>query len=983
MAGEPKGKSEAIGHGVDSSSTSAETHHENPAGRVTQTAGRLDPTPETLDDLDLPPRFEVRRIIGIGAMGVVVEVFDRNLGREVAVKLLKGERKNDPVYRIRFRREAEATAGLRHPNIVTVHDVDFERDFIVMELIHGESLQARLRRGRLRAEEVRRLGLALLDALGTAHDANIVHRDVKPANILLDTSGVVKLVDFGIALFGDRELTESGVRIGTPAYMAPEQLRGRVADARADIYAVGATLFEVATGIQLHTPTETARLVANSVFEATNDPALASAIERAVAELPEDRFANARAFAEALSAPSLTQSRPRATTIPGSPPPSAGPASRSSHARIGAASTRTANRRSRLAVGGVAVVLVAAIAGLAALGRDLVGSKASSKSAPELHVIAVLPFEDHTQEPRLDFASSGLPHILASELKPISGLKVVGYYDLLDRLQDPAAPVSAWAGAARSLGADVIVRGELFAEPSGIRILVEATAASGEVMGRVERMTTVDSVPAATRSAAGDVARIVFGRPTPTVAGETRQFDVERYLQLGIAALERQDFTEADSYLAKAELEAPDLAEVYYYRAVLNWWLSRDVSTPVTRALAGNLDEAQRGFLEGLLVLIDQSKPTESIVKFRALATQFPGDRDIEYGLFEALFHGDRPAEAMVVYRRLGEQRPRFRLGLKHALGYYFGHGNVEGMAWARARFDAGNREAVLWQARALIAQRDYPEAIALLRRHEADGVKPTLDMERELAQVYMLDGQVGLAVDTATHWSNDVAHTAADLLGLAKARGLPEEAEWSRKAAYVGELATVEDRREHGCDLAAIELPEAIPARLRRIAAEGPPRSSEVGVVLIAGAVDDRAIVEQARSSPYPEVVAVADAYVAEWAADWSGAAAAWGRAIEAAADGNFLIVEWLGAARARRAANDQAAVLVACDEVIRPRRFTWAWGGAVGPCLRWSAEAASALGRTAEAKAYWNRLLALRSAASSDDALASAARAALGTSP
>jgi len=909
------------------------------AEQVTQDLGvTADHPAETLDELELPPRFEPRQIVGRGAMGIVVECLDRNLGREVAVKLLAVNRKDNPTYRVRFLREAKAAAILHHPNIVTVHDVDPDRDLIVMELVHGESLRALLQRTRkLPVAEVRRIGLALLDALATAHAARIIHRDIKPANILIDTTGTVKLVDFGVASFGDRNLTSSGVQIGTPAYMAPEQLRGRVTDTRADLYGVGATLFEAATGTQLHARTASTRDVATEVIRATGDEALAIALARATADLPEDRFPDARAFADALVAP---------------------------------AQPVVVHRARRWWP-----IALAAVLALATVEAVLVVTRDGDEQPVHVGVptVAVLPFADHTKEARLDFAASGLSHILSTSLKKLPGLEVVGYYELLDRLPDPTA-AAGWRAAARAAGATVLVRGELFAEAAGVRLVVELAAPSGATIERIERITTVDRVPATTRAVAADVARAVLGRATPSVPDEVRKLEVERDLQLAIAAIERNDLATADTHLQSAELRAPDLAEIHYYRAIRDWWLSRDARPAVARALAGTLDDAQRGFMEGLQLLYD-IKPADAIAKFRALATRFPEHRDINYGLFEALYHGGRPAEAMPVYRRLGARSPRFRLGIDHALAYYLTHGDREGLEWALARLEPG-LETTRWQARALVARRDYDAAIALLRRADRTG-----ELDRELAQVYLLAGQHELALDLAAGWP--AAGFAQDMLGLARAQGRTADiTTWSAKATNATDLATGEEREYAWTRLAMIELGDAPGPQLERLLNEvrHGERSFQIPArVLLAGALGQRPIVEDARRSLHPEVVAIAEAYLAEWGGDGRAALAAWNRAREHAPDGRYTIPEAFGAARAARSLGDHAAVVAACDAVIAPRIFTWAWGGTVGPCLRWSAEAATALGRPADARRYWERVLALRANASPDDALVAAARAAL----
>jgi predicted Ser/Thr protein kinase len=247
----------------------------------------------------LPARFEVKRVVGRGGMGVVVAAYDRSLERDVAIKMLRLDHQGARA-RERFLREARAAAPLRDRGIVQVFDIDPDGKFIVMELVEGESLAARLERDRkLPAAEVTRIGVALAGALAVAHAAGIVHRDVKPSNLLLDGTEV-KLADFGVALFADSELTAPGVQVGTPAYMAPEQLRGNPTDARADVYAAGATLFRAATGRKL-LDGRSAREVTADVLAATGDRRLAEVIARAVRTDPSERFADGRAVHAALT----------------------------------------------------------------------------------------------------------------------------------------------------------------------------------------------------------------------------------------------------------------------------------------------------------------------------------------------------------------------------------------------------------------------------------------------------------------------------------------------------------------------------------------------------------------------------------------------------------------------------------------------------------------------------------------------------------
>ena len=206
-------------------------------------------------------RYRLRSLLGRGGMGSVYAAVQEDLGRSVAVKILDPLLACDPGQLERFRREALASAALGHPNIVQVTDfsapTNTQPPFLVMELLAGQSLGQLLDRESVVApQRIAFIASQLLSALGAAHAAGIVHRDIKPDNVfLVSTSAfhdLVKVLDFGIAKLATEEggarLTGTGAMLGTPAYMAPEQARGAVVDHRADLYAVGATMYQALAG---------------------------------------------------------------------------------------------------------------------------------------------------------------------------------------------------------------------------------------------------------------------------------------------------------------------------------------------------------------------------------------------------------------------------------------------------------------------------------------------------------------------------------------------------------------------------------------------------------------------------------------------------------------------------------------------------------------------------------------------------------------
>ena len=225
--------------------------------------------------------YELTGSLGAGGMGEVFRARDTRLGRDVAIKVIGGDGAIEADRRHRFQREARAIAALSHPHICTIHDVgsDGGIDYLVLELVQGESLAARLRRGPLSLDEALARGIEIAEALDCAHRAGIVHRDLKPGNVMLTPNGA-KVLDFGLARITRGEtdtppgpaethtvsLTQAGVVLGTLPYMAPEQIDGRVADARTDVFAFGATLYEMLTG--------------KRAFEAGSMPGLIVAIVR-------------------------------------------------------------------------------------------------------------------------------------------------------------------------------------------------------------------------------------------------------------------------------------------------------------------------------------------------------------------------------------------------------------------------------------------------------------------------------------------------------------------------------------------------------------------------------------------------------------------------------------------------------------------------------------------------------------------------------
>ncbi len=209
--------------------------------------------------------FEIEAPLGAGGMGEVYRARDTRLGREVAIKVLPREWLSDPTRRARFVREAKTASALNHPHIVTIHEIESAEgmDFIVMELVPGQTLDALIPKNGMRSGEALRVAIPIADALAAAHAKGILHRDLKPGNVMVTPDGAVKVLDFGLAklteddgtngpddttLEARAQLSHAGTALGTPAYMSPEQASGGTVDARSDIFSFGVVLYEMVTG---------------------------------------------------------------------------------------------------------------------------------------------------------------------------------------------------------------------------------------------------------------------------------------------------------------------------------------------------------------------------------------------------------------------------------------------------------------------------------------------------------------------------------------------------------------------------------------------------------------------------------------------------------------------------------------------------------------------------------------------------------------
>ena len=349
-------------------------------------------------------RYELEKLVGSGGMSSVYRAHDQLLDRKVALKILHSHYNEDEEYVERFRREARAVARLSHPNIVTVIDRGEEdgRQFIVFEYVSGENLKELVdRNGALPVRRALELALQIARGLAFAHDQGLVHRDVKPQNVLLNGEGEAKVTDFGIARSLDVEqgMTQTGTVLGTSNYIAPEQASGRPVDAHTDVYSLGVVLHELLTG---EVPFPGDNFVAVAMKHINEPPPdllekrpdvplrVAAIVDRALQKDPADRFPSMHAFAAELDAALHELGSPdtdRTAIVPS--------------LVMRESRSRPIRRRSRwpLVLGLLALVAAAAVvAGVLALGGSngkKPGAAAGGPAPANIHLAAVSDFDPY------------------------------------------------------------------------------------------------------------------------------------------------------------------------------------------------------------------------------------------------------------------------------------------------------------------------------------------------------------------------------------------------------------------------------------------------------------------------------------------------------------------------------------------------------------------------------------------------------------
>ena len=546
----------------------------------------------------LAGRYRVERELGRGGMSLVYLAHDARLGRKVALKILRPELAAS-LGPERFLREIKVVAGLAHPHILPLHDSGEAAGmlFYVMPYVEGESLRHRLdREKRISLEDAIEIAREVADALEYAHQHDIVHRDIKPENILLQ-AGQAVVSDFGIARAISEargRVTGTGVAVGTPEYMSPEQSSGGIVDGRSDVFSLGCVLYEMLTGSSPGSVSGGAANAARiSAIQPTIPIEVEAAIEEAMAQRPEERFPRAADFARALRVP--------------------GAATES-----GARRRRRVQRRWRAALIGVAAIVAAAVV---VLPRVL-----GARLNPALYV--VVPFGHREGAAPTLLKGDQCELRVYEELDRWTDVQVVDRFLVSSARQQRGAPVPSFdeaVGIARTVGSGMLIWGELWQE--GDSVVVRGGLYDVAHRGRLVRAHTIRLGPGL-----GELDRrfreladsLLLGRVQPRAAQAARSAgSVTAWLAYarGDEALQRWDLEPAAAAFSEALAVNPSFPQANLWLAQSRAWAGRpagDWLVFATRALAANdsLGEPDRA-LALALVAMGQGRFPEACDAYR------------------------------------------------------------------------------------------------------------------------------------------------------------------------------------------------------------------------------------------------------------------------------------------------------------------------------------------------------------------------------
>ena len=689
--------------------------------------------------------YRILEKLGGGGMGVVYKAEDTKLKRIVALKFLKPGLTDDDDTRTRFIHEAQAASALQHHHICTIHEIDQTPDgemFICMDFYAGGTLKARTERAPLPAQEAVEIATQIAEGLAKAHEAGIVHRDVKPANIAVTDDGMVKILDFGLAKLSDRtRVTQTGTTVGTVSYMSPEQARSEEVSPTADVWSLGVILYEMLTGRLPFAATHDAALIYKIINETylplTDAPvSLVAVVDKALSKNPADRYRTAAEMASDLETTReelRTSSGDRLQGVSGSRPPQ----SRNKRVWIG------------LAIAAVAAAVILVLKPLL-FEDDLV-------SAPR--PIAVISFENQTGDPQYDYLRDVIPNLLITSLEQSKYLSVVTWERMHDLLKQAGRTdvelIDKETGfeVCRMDNIDTIIlgsftrAGDVFVTDVKIldvhsKELLKSASARGDGVGSILESQIDDLGREISRGVGLSERAIRAAAPQPIASVLTESMTAYDYFLRGRSAYLKLYFVDATTDLEKAvELDSSfAVAWLYLARSLdrLRQLGARDAAFEKALALSASAPEKDRLFIAAQYANTVERDYEKSHEYFAELTSKYPKEKHAFVLMGQNFQDWQMPDEAEDAYFKALTLDPDFGSTLND-LAYLYARENKyqQALLYFQRYIDVTPGEANPFDSMGELYFRmgDAEKAIEMYER--AIAIKRDFGSQRSLAYTY------------------------------------------------------------------------------------------------------------------------------------------------------------------------------------------------------------------------------------------------------
>jgi serine/threonine protein kinase/tetratricopeptide (TPR) repeat protein len=630
-------------------------------------------------------QYQILAPLGAGGMGEVYVARDPSLGRKVAIKLLPVRLSGDKETLARFTREARSASALNHPNIVTIHEVGMDHGsgspYIVMEYIDGRDLRSLLSNGPLPNRKTLDIAAQIADGLAAAHEQGIVHRDLKPENVMVTKDGYVKVLDFGLAKIirpaGEDEDTAQldmpgtnpGTILGTVGYMSPEQATGKPLDFRSDQFALGAILYELATGkpaFEADNAIDTLSAILHeepppiTKFNGQAPQPFCWIVDRLLSKNVDERYSSTRDLSRDLrNIRDRFATMTTAADIPRPPKVS----------------------RQTLTIGASVLVATLLLSGVVLIARHGANASSSSQVTPSKKYLAVMPFKDLTGEANGQLVVDGLAETLSARLAHFTSVQV---------MRPAAADAAANANPQKvghDLGANIVLTGSMQRAGDRLRIayevvdLAQGTSRPGDLIeGSASDLFTIQDKLADSIAASLQLGAPAFRASVPDSSvsqtrylealGHLRRYDSEASVDSAIHILE-----ELAAQSSSASVQAA-LGRAYLYK----FQLSHDPKWAVPAAAAcerGLRNDPQNFELHITLGQLRRQtgRTTEAITELKQALAQQPNSAEATLEMAEAYKATGDLAHAEQSYKRAIQLQPNYWSGYNKLGVFYFGHG--------------------------------------------------------------------------------------------------------------------------------------------------------------------------------------------------------------------------------------------------------------------------------------------------------------------